>query len=195
MQFILSTGSLYNYSVARCFDFAAQAGFDGIEVMIDPRFDTRQPGHLQRLTGRYGLPVVALHSPFPAQLLGDWPPDEPGRIRRTLALAETLGAKVVTHHLPYRVGVGILQLAGKRTFFPVPGWNQHRDYIRWLQEDYAAFKAATNVKVCIENLPAKRFLGRDRNAFVWNTPQEIARFPLDELLYVRLSLRRLAEQE
>ena len=35
MQFIFSTGSLYTYNTDRCFAFAAAAGFDGIELMVD----------------------------------------------------------------------------------------------------------------------------------------------------------------
>ena len=43
MRFLFSTGSLYRYGTARCFEFAARAGFDGVEVMVDDRWDTRQP--------------------------------------------------------------------------------------------------------------------------------------------------------
>ena len=43
MRFALSTGSLYTYGLDRVFALAAEVGFDGIEVLIDPRFDTRQP--------------------------------------------------------------------------------------------------------------------------------------------------------
>ena len=63
MKFIFSTGSLYTYSTARCFEFAAQAGFDGIELMVDHRWDTRQSDYLLRLIDSYQLPILAVHSP------------------------------------------------------------------------------------------------------------------------------------
>ena len=37
----LSTGSLYNYGVARVFELAAQTGYDGIEMLVDHRWDSR----------------------------------------------------------------------------------------------------------------------------------------------------------
>ena len=52
MQFILSTGSLWNYVTDRCFSFAAEAGFDGIELMLDSRYETRMPDSLHSLMAR-----------------------------------------------------------------------------------------------------------------------------------------------
>ena len=52
MRFILSTGSLYNYRIDRVFALAAEAGFDGIELLIDHRWDTRQSDYLRQLMGK-----------------------------------------------------------------------------------------------------------------------------------------------
>jgi len=54
MRYILSSGSLYTYGLDRVFALAAEAGFDGIEVLVDMRFDTRQPAYLRRLVERHG---------------------------------------------------------------------------------------------------------------------------------------------
>ena len=40
---VLSTGSLHNYSIKRIFALAAEIGFDGIEVIIGRKWDTRDP--------------------------------------------------------------------------------------------------------------------------------------------------------
>ena len=82
MRFILSTGSLYNYSIDRVFAFAAEAGFDGIEMLIDHRWDTRQADYLRHLMESHSLPIPALHSPFSRNCSG-WGETEYGAIART----------------------------------------------------------------------------------------------------------------
>lgn len=176
MQFLFSTGSLWSYSLERSFAFAAQAGFDGIEVMVDSRWESRQAAYLQGLVDRFQLPIVAIHSPFLANVPG-WPPDHPGRVQATVRLAETVGAKVVVHHLPARIGYVWVQ-AGPRFFpIPVPGFNTEGPHRQWLSEAYAGLQNSTAVTLCIENMPAQRRLGRRWNAHHWNTPQEITHFP------------------
>ncbi len=176
MQFIFSTGSLYTYGIDRCFELAAQAGFDGVEIMIDHRWDTRQAEHLHRLTDQSGQPVVAIHSPFTARVPG-WPADEPGRIRESVKLAEAVGAKVVVHHLPPRVGWHWIRIGRRR--WPVPALNQHLParYRRWLMEEYQDFQASTPVVLCIENMPARQWLGRPWSGHQWNNAKEMRQFP------------------
>lgn len=175
MELLFSTGSIYTYSIARCFDLAARAGFDGIELMVDHRWDTRQPEFIRRLSDHYGLPVTAVHAPFTG--VPGWEPGHPALIRQSVELAQALGARVVIHHLPVRIGYVVVMQGSKRFFLPVPGVNDERDYRRWLDDDYGALQQATDVTLCIENMPARRFLGRRVNAHTWNTPDEITRFP------------------
>ena len=87
----LSTGSLYSYGTARVFDLAARVGFDGIEIIVDHRWDTRQPSYLRALSDGHNLPIVALHSPFLTLDAPGWPDDELGRLRHTVALAQEIG--------------------------------------------------------------------------------------------------------
>ena len=174
MRFLFSTGSLYTYGIDRCFDLAARAGFDGMELMTDGRWDTRQPDYLKTLTDRFGLSIVAIHIPLEDAVAPGWPDDNPGRIRETVALAETLGAEVVVHHLPLRFRMHWIQVGRGRAPMPLPG----RDaYKRWLIEDYAALQATTSVTLCIENMPARQMFGRRVQIARRNTPKEIVRFP------------------
>ncbi len=175
MQFLFSTGSLWSYGLDRCFDLAARAGFDGVELMIDQRWDARQPAYLAGLVDRHGLPIRAVHSPFSAA--PGWPADNPGRIEHSLELAETLGAKVVVHHLPNRVGRVWVQTESRFFPFPTPGRNPEVTYRRWLEDGYAALQAETDVRLCIENMPAFQRFGRRWQLSTWNTPEEIVRFP------------------
>ncbi|NLF02028.1 MAG: NUDIX domain-containing protein, partial [Anaerolineales bacterium] len=52
----LSTGSLFTYGLVRALEMAAEAGFDGVEVLVDHRWDTRQPVYLRRLACQAGMP-------------------------------------------------------------------------------------------------------------------------------------------
>ena len=178
MQFIFSTGSLWTYGIDRCFDFAARAGFDGIELMVDGRYDTRQATYVRSLTERTGQPVRAVHSPFSPATPG-WPPfaDEPGRILATLALTEELGAAVLVHHLPERTEFLPLAFGTRRVLLPRPGDGRNSSYREWLGREYPQVQANTAVLLCIENMPARRVLGRWVNPCLWNTAAEISRFP------------------
>jgi len=174
MEFLFSTGSLWTYSVDRTFAFASEAGFDGIELMIDQRWEGRQVDYLRRLSDEQGIAVKVVHSPFSPSIPG-WPADEAGRIARSLAIAEELGASVVVHHLPTRFGVAFIAARGKSIMIPYPS-AQAGKYRDWLDGPYGTLQDSTDVKLCIENMPAKEIWGRKLNPCLWNTPDEIGRF-------------------
>ena len=135
MRFALSTGSLYTYGLDRVFALAAEAGFDGIEVLVDPRFDTRQPVYLRRLMERHGLPIVSVHAPFRPKRLAAWPRTQPESIATTAELARAVGAEVIVVHLPY---------------------GRDRAYARWLRDDLITWQQAHPVPVvAVENMPLK----------------------------------------
>lgn len=174
MRFTFSTASLHTYGLDRCFELARQTGFDGMEVMADQRWDTRQPDYLRRLSARYALPVLVIHTPLAFFTVPGWPEDEVGRLRETVRLAQAVGAGVVVHHLPWRVGVHWLRLGTMRLPLPGPSQNAYR---RWLLEEYPSLQTSTPVTLCIENMPALARWGRRWNLYYWNTPAEIIRFP------------------
>ncbi|MFZ0544989.1 MAG: sugar phosphate isomerase/epimerase, partial [Candidatus Promineifilaceae bacterium] len=175
MRFILSTGSLWSYSLERVFGFAAKAGFDGLELMVDLRWETRQSLYLKKLMDQHQVPILAVHSPFLPNIPG-WPHTHPERISCSADLAADIGAEVVIHHLPTRFGTIWVQMPGR--FFPVPiPRNQDAGYRRWLDKGYQEFQATTSIKLCIENMPAYHRLGRLWNLWHWNTIEQIARFP------------------
>ena len=175
MQIIFSTGSLYSYGTDRCFEIASRCGFDGVEVLVDARWDTRQAQALTRLIDRHQIPVVAVHSPF--FTVPGWPSEQPALIARSLELAAAVGAGVVVHHLPWRRGYAYASVNSGGYLLPVPGWQRERDYQQWLLREYADTQARTDVTLCIENLPARRHFGRRWNVYRWNTVGEIMRFP------------------
>jgi sugar phosphate isomerase/epimerase len=174
----LSTGSLYSYGLARVFELAARAGFDGIEVLVDHRWDTRQPAYLQQLADDFELPIVALHNPFASQVEG-WPDDELGRLRHTVSLAQEVGAPVVVAHLPHRFHAVTWHLHAprpRRFWLPLP-IPRRGPFYRFIKDEVAAMERETGVVLGVENMPAKRFLGVTINPCWFNSPAKMARFP------------------
>jgi sugar phosphate isomerase/epimerase len=157
----LSTGSLYTYGLDRVFDLAKEAGFDGIEVLVDGRWDTRQADYLRHLVDRHRLPVVSLHSPFHLIQVPGWEQDPIWRLKRTVELAEALGARVVVAHPPLgwlRISLRVTGASNKRDFWvglPL-SWFVGRTYARWLCDELESFQRGTEVTVAVENMPRRQ---------------------------------------
>lgn len=157
----LSTGSLYTYGLDRVFGLAKEAGFDGIEVLVDGRWDTRQADYLKHLMDRHGLPIVSLHSPFHLIRVPGWEQDPLWRLKRTVELAEALGAQVVVTHPPLgwlRIWLRVTGASNKRDFWvglPL-SWFVGRPYARWLCDELEGFQRDTEVIVAVENMPRRR---------------------------------------
>jgi sugar phosphate isomerase/epimerase len=172
----LSTGSVYTYGTARAFEVAARAGFDGVEVIVDDTWDTRQPAYLRRLTDEHGVPVLSVHSPFGTA--SGWPRSEVARVQRSLEVAEALGARTLNVHLPFRVHDLFVAAGAWRWAAPVvPVSRDHREYRRWLLDGgLAAAQAGTPVTIAVENLPVRRVFGRRVNPYALNTWTDLRRF-------------------
>jgi sugar phosphate isomerase/epimerase len=166
----LSTGSLYTYGIGRVFALAAQAGFDGIEVLIDDRWDTRQASYLQRLSDEHHLSICSLHNPFVPYVPG-WPNDLVERLKATVALAQELGIETVVVHLPTRVGY-VLVRSFKRQFVLPTLPSPFAKMRRWMAQELTAFGAYNGVRLCVENMPAKHILGWRFNPCWWNNVDE-----------------------
>ena len=61
---VFSTGSLYPFGLDRVYGWISEAGYDGVEIMMDDRWDTHQEDYLRDLVERHGLPILALHPPL-----------------------------------------------------------------------------------------------------------------------------------
>lgn len=170
----LSTGSLYTLGTARAFEHAARAGYDGVELLVDDRWDTRQPPYLRRLMQDTGVPIHSVHSPFVP--IPTWPRDEIGRVKTALALAEELGAHVLNVHVPRRLSDLTLSALGKTYRFPfLPAPPDQPRFTRWLMDGgLDETQRATQVTIAVENLPARRFLGRRLDVHALNTWPELS---------------------
>jgi sugar phosphate isomerase/epimerase len=157
---------------------AAEIGFDGIEVLIDGRWDTRDPDYLDRLSSQYRLPIVALHSPFVPDVQG-WPPDKLGRLKQTIALAKHLQVSIVVEHLPIRIyGIWgqVNFFKNKRFMLPLPVRKRDIYFYFLRQNGLSNIERKHGVKVALENMPARKFLGVTFNPYWFNNVKAISRF-------------------
>ena len=143
----LSTGSLYTYGLARTFELMQGSGFDGVEIIVDNRWDTRQAAYIKGLTAQWGIPVCSIHAPF--QVISEMGADYPGTLRATIALAEAVRARTVVIH---------------------PSSRGTPDLAAWLEQNLADLQAQTPVLLTVENLPRKvekrlGILPRDEHVF------------------------------
>ncbi|HLT84554.1 MAG TPA: sugar phosphate isomerase/epimerase [Phototrophicaceae bacterium] len=128
---LLSTSSCYPSSTESCFADAARLGYDGVEVMVWKWPETRDAGRLTELAETYGVPVLGIHSPTLLLTQRVWGSDAWGKIDRSVALAEEVGAEVVVVHPPFR-------------------WQ--KEYASAFVEGIARRQAATHVRIAVENM-------------------------------------------
>ena len=94
---VFSTGSLYPFGLDRVYTWAAEAGFDGVEIMMDERWDTHQASYLHHLAERHGIKVLAFHPPLRR---GAWNLGSQETLVRVARLARRMEVPVVVAHPP-----------------------------------------------------------------------------------------------
>jgi sugar phosphate isomerase/epimerase len=167
-RLIFSTGSLYPLDTWRCFELAKEAGFDGIEIMCDDRWSTRDPLYLNRLKETFGLPIDVCHTPFSSRLPG-WgdAADKIRQINCTLELAGQVGATSIVVHVPRTVGWMNVSFNGGGGW-RLPWATADGAVKRWIEHDLQRVQAQTPIHIALENLPAGRWLGMSVDPTYWN---------------------------
>jgi len=94
---VFSTGSLYPFGLGRVFTWAAETGYDGVEIMMDERWDTHQSSYLAHLVENHGIPILALHPPL---YRGAWNLGPQETLVRVARLARSMEVPVVVAHPP-----------------------------------------------------------------------------------------------
>ena len=134
-----STISVFSKPLEEAFPLIAEAGFDGIELMVTSDPDTQDAGRVRALSEDHALPVLAVHAPFLLMSRRVWGRDPIGKIDRAVELALGIGAPLVVAHPPYR-------------------WQT--TYHRWLDERRPATSSRDGVRVAVENMFPLRVRGR-----------------------------------
>lgn len=134
---VFSTGSLHPFGLDRVYALAAEAGYDGVEIMMDERWDTHQVDYLNGLVEKYGIPIRALHPPL---FRGAWNLDPEETLVRVAKLAPKVGAGALVAHPP----------------------PSHKSLSEWTKDTLAKARDQ-GVAVAVENMPrhsVRRFFVR-----------------------------------
>ena len=166
-RILFSTGSLYVLDVSHVFALAADAGYDGMEVMCDDRWSTRDPRYLRDLATQHHLPVRVLHTPFSPKIPGwGYAGDEINRIERTLDLAEELEAESIVVHLPAKLGWKMLHVGGMEIRLPMlSGQSKVKT---WIEQKLPDVQRKSPVKIALENMPLTSIAGFNGDPIWWN---------------------------
>ena len=152
---VCSTISVFAKPIDAAFGLIADAGFDGIEIMVTKDPDTRDARRIRDLAEDHDLPVVAIHAPFLLMTRRVWGVDPIGKIDRALELAHDVGAPLVVAHPPYR-------------------WQ--RGYRRWLDDRLP--QLGEPPVVAVENMFPMRVRGRSVATFhAHQSLDDLDRFP------------------
>ena len=127
----LSTVSVYPESTAHAFGYAAEVGYDGVEVMVGIDALSQQTSAVRQLIEHHQMPVVAVHSPCLLFTQRVWGLEPWGKLERSAQMAAELGADVVVVHPPFR-------------------WQ--REYARDFVNGIAALENSTGIAFAVENM-------------------------------------------
>ena len=126
----ISTDTFRGYGLNRIFQMVKQAGYDGLDLSIDPRnFDTQNIDYVKSLVDETGLPVLAITAAHNANQK---------KVQKAVEMAKTLGTKVIVVQPP--------------KIFDFK-------YIQWLKNEIPKIRQKESISIALENAPSKHFLG------------------------------------
>ncbi|MBD3328431.1 TIM barrel protein, partial [Candidatus Peregrinibacteria bacterium] len=126
----LTTDSLKGHGLNRIFQITKEAGFDGVDLSIEPKnYDTQDENYIKKLSDQVGIPVLAISTPANSN---------EKKIKIAVKMAKKLDTKVIIIQPP--------------KFFDY-------QYIRWLKKEVPLIRQKENISIALENAPSKSFLG------------------------------------
>jgi sugar phosphate isomerase/epimerase len=127
----LSTASVYPESSAHAFGYAAQLGYDAVEVMVGIDALSQQTSAILQLAEHHDVPVCAVHAPCLLFTQRVWGTEPWGKLERSAEMAAAVGAGVVVVHPPFR-------------------WQ--KEYARDFVNGIAALEESTGIAFAVENM-------------------------------------------
>ena len=149
----LSTASVFPESTARAFQYAAELGYDAVEVMVGMDGLSQQISAVRQLAENHGVPVCAVHAPCLLFTQRVWGLEPWGKLERSADMAFEVGADVVVVHPPFR-------------------WQ--REYARDFVDGIAALEESTGIAFAVENMYPWRASGRRMEMYApgWDPSDE-----------------------
>ncbi len=173
MRIILSTGTLYTNPLEETFLIAKEAGFDGLELVLNKKICERSIiSSLPRLLQI--LPVYSLHAPF--MRYKGWR-GRVGSLLKTIECAMTFSIPLVNFH--------------------PPSWiNLELGFWYWLRgvKDFQEELGRDNVIVTIENMP---LVGGELrlNGYSWGDTESLIAFITERNLYLTFDCTHMGTHE
>lgn len=127
----LSTVSIYPESTAAGFAYAANVGYDAVEVMVGMDGLSQQTSALKQLSAVHQMPVCAVHAPCLLWTQRVWGTEPWGKLQRSADLAHELGASTVVVHPPFR-------------------WQ--KEYAAGFEQGIADLEESTGIRFAVENM-------------------------------------------
>lgn len=126
----LSTDSLKGYGLNRIFKLVKDAGYDGVDLFIDPKdFDTQDADYVKELVDKYQLPVVAIQTQHNANARD---------IVDAVEMAKKLGTKIIVVQPPKMFNF---------------------KYTKWLTTEVPKIRQREEISIALENASSETFLG------------------------------------
>lgn len=142
----LSTASVYPQNAEAAFRYAAELGYDGVELMIWAEPASQNLTEVRAMVRAYDVPVLAVHVPCLLISQRVWGSDPAVKLERSVRMAGDLGAETAVVHPPFR-------------------WQ--RRYADGFADQVAGLEASSRVAIAVENMfpmRADRFFGRREGA-------------------------------
>lgn len=127
----LSTASVYPQNAEAAFRYAAELGYDGVELMVWAEPASQSIAAVQSYARTYEVPVLAVHAPCLLISQRVWGSDPVAKLERSVRAAEEFGARTVVVHPPFR-------------------WQ--RRYAAGFAAQVAELEEQSNVIVAVENM-------------------------------------------
>jgi sugar phosphate isomerase/epimerase len=155
MRLLASTGPLFARPLDWAMGVVAEAGYDGLELMVTQDPATQEPERVRAASEQEGVAVPVIHGPFLLLTRRVFGTDLVGKARRSIELAGTIGADLMIVHPPFR-------------------WQ--REFHRWLLEEGDVEAADVGTRVGVENLYPVSVAGRPVRFHRYTEPDHLAPF-------------------
>jgi sugar phosphate isomerase/epimerase len=134
MKILLSSGCLYTLPLERAFSMAAEAGYDGMEVIISEAFGGHEGYSLLRDLNEI-TSIYVLHAPF--HVIPGWG-DRITAVLKTIELAERLSVPMVNFH-------------------PPKWFHLEMEFWRWMYSvrDFQGELGGRKIAIAVENMPCR----------------------------------------
>lgn len=155
MRILASTGPLFGRPLDWAMSVIADAGYDGVELMVTQDPATQDAERVRKVAAEAGIEVPVIHGPFLLLTRRVFGTDEVEKAKRSLDLAGEIGADLMIVHPPYR-------------------WR--RAFHRWLLEEGDAEADARSTRLGVENLYPVAVRGRPVRFHRYTEPAHLAPF-------------------